>query len=433
MIRWRMAVVMAAALSLAVPAHLASAASSPSTASTVTAAAALTPSAAALPPTISPLTFGSHTFGPERVSASQPIGSMRTAISSWEYVEPRRGAWDWTGVDHDMAKARARGVRELLFVLGRVPAWAAGTNTSSDRNSPVYATPPRDDDDWSTYVSMLAKHVKGIIAANPGTTAAFQVWNEGNLTTFFNGSPERLASLTKRAYTAIKAQLPGAPVVAASTTMRLPRSYTAFYPRYLKALRAQGWPIDAFSVHTYPPGTGGPLDYIGYLRTVKADIAAAGSRKPLWVTEMNYGLRGPGGAYPHVSITGAKAQSWYARVYLDAMRLGVYRVYWYAQLENEPDLGITMWAGTPAMTASRTLYGWLVGHRWYGCSLSGPVVRCRTTKGASRFVIAWSSGAVRTFVVPPGMHRRCDLNRRCVTVKPGTRVRLTGAVTRFAA
>ena len=44
---------------------------------------------------------------------------------------------------------------------------------------------------------------------------------------FWNGSPEQMAELTKRAYDIIKAEDPKATVVAASTTVRLAG---AFYP-----------------------------------------------------------------------------------------------------------------------------------------------------------------------------------------------------------
>ena len=89
MIRWRMAVVMAAGLSLAVPAHLASALP---TSSTRAAGPGALVTAVSRPPTISPLVFGTHTFGPANIRAQrQPVGSVRTPTAQWEWVEPVTG------------------------------------------------------------------------------------------------------------------------------------------------------------------------------------------------------------------------------------------------------------------------------------------------------------------------------------------------------
>ena len=67
-----------------------------------------------------------------------------------------------------------------------------------------------------------------------------------------------MADLTARAYAVIKKAQPGAVVVAASTGSRWVKGFTEFYPDYLTALCAVGWPVDAFSVHLYPLASGTP-------------------------------------------------------------------------------------------------------------------------------------------------------------------------------
>lgn len=371
---------------------------------------------------VPPAYIGMHLYGPDNPAQRAIIGSQRTPATTWEWIEPSRGRFNWRDPDWQIAKAQENGVSEVLFVLGGTPAWAAGPNRSTDRRSPTRSNPPADFADWDRYVAAVATHLRG----SP-VTVAYQVWNEANLTTFFNGTPEQMAELTARAYRIIKGIDPRATVVAASTTTRLARAYNTFFPRYLRALARLGWPVDALSAHTYPPGTGGPLDFQRYLRSLRSAIAAAGGRRfPLWITEMNYGIAGPGPAYPHRTIGGTTAASWVARTYLDGLRFGVARMHWYSQF-LEPSLGIQMWAGYPGLTAQRSVATWLTGARWQGCSVRAPLVRCAiTTASGAPALIAWSEGTPRTFTAPSYARRACNPLGQCTRVRGGQAVRVHG-------
>ena len=89
---------------------------------------------------------------------------------------------------------------------------------------------------------------------------SYEIWNEANLKTFWNGTPEEMAELTKRAYDIIKKIDPAAQVVSASPSTRLASSFTTFYPAYLKALAAKNWPVDVMAIHTYPTASGDPVE-----------------------------------------------------------------------------------------------------------------------------------------------------------------------------
>jgi hypothetical protein len=365
---------------------------------------------------------GMHLYGPDNPSQRAIFGSQRTPATTWEWVELSRGQFTWTDVDRQVRLAQERGVPEVLFVLGGTPGWAAGPNLSADRNSPTRSNPPADVADWDTYIAAVATHLRG----SP-VQVAYQVWNEANLTTFFNGTPEQMAELTARAYRIIKQIDPRAIVVGASTTTRLTSAYLRFFPRYLQALAQRGWPVDALSAHTYPPSTGGPADFQRSVRNVRAAInAAGGSRKPLWITEMNYGLAGPGPKYPYRPIGGTTAAAWVARTYLDGLRLGVARLHWYSQF-LEPSLGIQMWAGYPGLTAQRSVATWLRGARWVGCSVRAPLVRCSLVlAGGSPAQVAWSEGTARSFTAPSYAVRACNPLGQCTRIRGGRVVRANG-------
>ena len=96
------------------------------------------------------------------------------------------------------------------------------------------------------------------------------------------------------------------------------------------------------------------------ITTVNNDIKKVGApAKPLWDTEVNYGIAGPGGGNPHQTIDGAQAANWVAATYLDNQRLGVDRSYWYFWAPSNPLLGIQMVDGTAGATGFQTVQNWL--------------------------------------------------------------------------
>jgi hypothetical protein len=222
-----------------------------------------------------------------------------------------------------------------------------------------------------------------------------------------------MADLTARARTAAKAVDARYRVVAASTTLRLTPDYKRFYPPYLKALKARGWPVDAFAVHSYPKGTGTPADRRALVVMAQRDLRAAGApAKPLWDTELNFGLRGPGPAYPFSPKNAATSQAWIARAYLDSLRLGIARTYWYAWVPAGGLLGITLTAGSPAATSMTTLARWVTGAVWRGCPTTGALVRCTFTRGSARFEVSWSEGRSARVAVVRG-RSVCTLSGPC--------------------
>ena len=121
----------------------------------------------------------------------------------------------------------------------------------------------------------------------------------------------------------------GAKLVAASTTVRAKGPVGRFGRAYGVAMRRVGWPVDAVSAHFYPPATAGPGTRVSYIKVMKRYYARYGAgRKPLWDTELNYGDRRARMPVKRV-ITGAAAATYVARTYIDSMRYGVARVFWF--------------------------------------------------------------------------------------------------------
>lgn len=383
-----------------------------------------------LPREVPPQFLGTHV---ELVQAGRwpkaPVGSVRLwdNRTSWNVVEPARGRYDWTTLDKAVATAESHGVRDITLVLGGTPEWAATTSKADDYPGPGAPSVPTDFDAWSEYVSAVAARYAGRISA-------YEVWNEGDLSRMWRGTPEQMADLTERAATAIRAADPKATVVGASTSMRT-AGYDRFFPAYLAALAARQWPVDVLAVHSYPASLGTPLDRAQNLVRAKADIAKAGApaRLGLWDTEVNYGIAGPGLANPHRDITGEAAAGWVVRTYLDSLRLGVDRTYWYIQTPKAyPLLGVQTDDGSAGAQGMRTAYEWLAGSTLASCDEAAGAVVCRVTGKAGPATIAWAVTGEAATSVPAGAKQRCDALGRCAPVSAGATVPLTVSPIRLA-
>jgi hypothetical protein len=202
---------------------------------------------------------------------------------SWGQVEQRRGQYWWVGLDRAVQAANAQNA-QILYVLGSTPTWAA-----SDRSQGTYpnrgaASNPRYLADWRRWVT-------AVVTRYGPSIDGYQIWNEANLATFWQGTPRQMARLTLEAQKIIRRLDPTAVVVAASSTVRLTSAFTRFFPAYLKELRRVGWPVDVFAIHTYGPSTATPALRAAYVRLARAELRAARApARPLWDTEVNYGI-----------------------------------------------------------------------------------------------------------------------------------------------
>jgi hypothetical protein len=366
---------------------------------------------------VQPTLFGMHVFNLEDgVWPTVPVGSIRLwdNETTWSSIEKVQNQFDWTKLDNAVSNAKKNGVNDILMVLAGTPAWASDDPASGGVAGvlPGAAGMPKDLADWDDWVTQVVTRYKGQITA-------YQPWNEANLTTFSTGTPKEMATLTKRAYDIIKRIDPSATVVAPSTGTRLGGPFKKFYPAYLAELKALGWPVDVWSAHTYPASLGTPVDRAVLARLYLATLAAAGAPdKPIWDTENNFGLAGPGPTNPDQDIVDARAASWTARTYLDALRLGFSRVYWYAWGPENDLVGIQMYSGTPAATAYKTLQTWIVGSTFVGCKGTANVT-CRFSKAGVISKIVWPESGRGAFPTK-GFSQVCSLGGTCKPVSGKT-------------
>ena len=129
--------------------------------------------------------FGVHDADPTswpRLS----VGSLRLwdAGVTWRDIETSPGVFDFGRLDAQVARANAAGA-EVTLVLGMTPDFYA--TTPAGRTSM-----PTSLDAWARYVRAVVTRY-GATATGPRRIAAYQVWNEANVTGYWTGTPQQMA------------------------------------------------------------------------------------------------------------------------------------------------------------------------------------------------------------------------------------------------
>lgn len=343
-----------------------------------------------------------------------PFGALRLWDNgtAWSQIETVKGSYNWALVDRAVANAEKQGVKDILMVLGSTPTWNAKRIVPGDYPVPGAASAPKSVAAWDAFVTQVVKRYKGRITS-------YQIWNEASLVMFWDGTPEAMADLTKRAYDIIKKEDPKARVVAASTTVRLAGAFDRFFPNYLAALAELDWPVDVFAAHMYPTSKGSTDARAAFITQVVDALEAAGAPDlPVWDTELNYGLAGPGPKYPRQTIDGAKARDWVVQTTFDSLALGIARTYWYIWTpEPYPLLGMQLTDASAAAKGLRVVDQWIVGGTTTGCADDGSVTSCPVEKNGVPSLIAWADDQSGTLTAPAGLTQVCTTANRCSPIE----------------
>ncbi len=368
---------------------------------------------------------GLHIEGAEGGAwASAPFGALRLWDNgtAWSQIELAKGQFKWDNLDGVVETAESRGLTDILYVMGTTPDWAAANPeklNASDYPQPGAAEAPANIADWSEWVTAVVTRYKGRISS-------YQIWNEANLANFFNGTPAQMAELTKVAYDIIKAIDPEAQVVSASPSTRLVKSFDRFFPAYLEELAALDWPVDVIAIHTYPDATGDPsIRAALILKAIDVLKASGAPTLPLWDTELNYGLAGPGDI-PKQEITGARAAGFVVRTFIDDLRLGVDRSYWYIWTLKPYDLlGVQAYSGSDGEQGFFAVNDWVTGATFGGCTEANNAVVCDFSRDGTSWKVAWAQAGEVAYTTPENSQLVCDPLAVCSEAPPASAVTLT--------
>lgn len=186
------------------------------------------------------------------------------------FTEPSKPP-DFSGLDHVMALAEHYHLR-VVGDLFTIPRWIAACQTPTP-------DPTRcGTDDLSDYRSMIAQ----IVAHSDPVIRDWEIWNEPDTTTFFNGSPGQYAQMLRAAHDAIKAIDPQANVLLGGISDVWGINWLA------QVFAVPGADAEhAFDIANVHERAG--LDALDAdITSWKHFLAGYGFAGPLWVTEHGY-------------------------------------------------------------------------------------------------------------------------------------------------
>ena len=364
--------------------------------------------------TVSPYFFGMHTEQP--FLQEWPTVRFKTVRVWGTYPDPTwrgthtgPGQFDWTALDDYVENALAHG-QDIVYVFGRVPAWASSEPGGACGPDPDGSCYPPAVSAWQEYVTAVTDRYRGRIAY-------WELWNEPDAESFWRGSDEQMVRLAQIAYPIITAA--GGTVLSPSPQGRAGPDWTR---GYLEAGGAPYADVNAFHSYLYaaPETLGGLVeDY----RELYAEFGI--EDRPLWDTEHSWGEPdSPFGGDPRSQA------AWLARFQLLSFDEGIERSIWYGwehtgwgTLFDKETQEIT-----PAGIAYRQVHRWMVGATMKPCGHTGRTWTCRLSRpGGYRAVAAWSRRGQTWFRVPAGYDTYRTVTGRTLRVPEDRRVRLGAA------
>ncbi|HEX4512676.1 MAG TPA: hypothetical protein VH054_04045 [Polyangiaceae bacterium] len=274
----------------------------------------------------------SSTTGPDATKGAS-LGIVRID-ANWLDVEKTQGQFDFTVLDQVVNAAQARGLA-VLAVLAYGPAWASTGDKQNDGPNNDVPAPGT----YAAYVTAAVNHLKDRVTY-------YELWNEPNLATFFEGTPaDYLANVLVPGADALHAACSTCKVVGPAIAT-IGTSYATFLDAVLAGAKDK---IDIVSGHDYAQfpqdtqGAGGASDsfynkleshrivkvgttvaYEGPL-SMREVMNAHAATQPFWITES--GIEATYG-----DTTAEAAQTLYDRRVLESM---LTRPWWQATIFYE--------------------------------------------------------------------------------------------------
>ncbi len=223
------------------------------------------------------------------------MGTVRIVVQ-WSAVEAtKKGTYDWTSLDQQLAELAVAGLEPLATVFG-TPALYADDVTYAPTND------PKTFDAWNHFLKAAAARYgtdgefwSAFETANPDTPAQpireWEIWNEPNSSTFWSPTPDpdAYASMIKRSASTIDGVDPDAEVMSGGM-FATPQSDGAIVSYdFLKKLFEDdgvGDAVDIVGIHPYGPD----IDAVtSQVEDTRKALEEAGTNAPMWVTEIGWG------------------------------------------------------------------------------------------------------------------------------------------------
>ncbi|MDQ0226820.1 GH39 family glycosyl hydrolase [Metabacillus niabensis] len=185
--------------------------------------------------------FGMHVRDINTPTHNLGYGAVRLwdTKTNWRHIEKQKGNFDFNRLDNLVNNAVKQN-QDILLTLGQPPNWSTDGKSSSNYGENYNSIPPRDIEDWKSFVKVLGERYKGKIKY-------YEIWNEPNLNDFYSGSINELVTLTKEANHILKSIDSEIKIVSPSPTGKT--MGVEFLDQFLES--GGGKYVDIIGVHLY--------------------------------------------------------------------------------------------------------------------------------------------------------------------------------------
>jgi hypothetical protein len=175
-----------------------------------------------------------HFFTDVRYQAMR-AGGAQLAGGGWV-----GGGYDrrWNATRAQMVRTRALGGK---FVLLAHDLWGA--------DGAAISRFPGDNGDWTDYNNFLTRLFADVRAT--GVAVEWDIWNEPNISLFWNRPQAQYLELWRRTYQRLRAEMPATPIVGPSCAC-VPSTGYAWWNQYLDYVKANNAVPDVVSWHALP-------------------------------------------------------------------------------------------------------------------------------------------------------------------------------------
>lgn len=324
-------------------------------------------------------------------SVSVGSANFTTTGTYWQYVEKRKGRYDWTRLDQQVSATESIGAQPMVL-LGQTPRFHSARPGSAEY------------DDFMPRISAWKRYITKV-ATRYGTRIDYQIWPEPNIVQNWKGTPRQMAQLTVVASKAIrKAAGSKATVVSPAVALRLAsqRKWTLeYFKQSIGGVRVHRY-IDAIAIDPFPEQKGSPEDSYAIMKGIRRSLAGIGVRKPIWNNEINYGVPG-GGATTTTRYSVAKQRSYVIRTYVLSAAARMQRTYWLGWFTS-PIMAINMADSTGRALGPGKSYAvvrsWLNKTNFKGCTTKKGVWVCTAKKGDEVRTIYWKRSGNAKITTP---------------------------------
>lgn len=352
--------------------------------------------------------FGNHLTNIKNWPARKVGALGKAAATTWPYLEPEKGVFNWSRLDSYVEAARQNGV-PVFWSNDYVPAWAAANRATcfvAVMDTTVCTSTVANIQDWDDFVNALVTRYNGRIQM-------YELWNEPDQQ-YFTGTIGQMVTLTNHMYSIIRTLDPGALIASPGFN-----SYT-WIDDYWGAGGVKT--VDVVALHNYPNPDNPVPEVICAFRTVplRKIMEKYGIHKPLWDTEGSWGTAS---TLSNIDLQTAFA----ARFEILHWACGVQRFYWYAWdgATRTPVWG-NLWSSSTGVTeagvAFKTVENWLNGALMlHGCLMNGAAIpsapalfhgvyTCNLARaGGYSGQVVWNTDGLSTYTAPNRFTQYIDL------------------------